>query len=332
MMLPLIPHMGVDFWTHGPIELLFFNSASSAFAFLAASIKKEKESIFLLPAYTCPSVCDTLDSVAAEYDFVDIDDMLGFDADDLADRVAFYADRNAILLPTSLFGAPIFDYKAKYPHLTVIEDRAQSLLDPKSNADYQFTSFGKGKMISGFGGGALFGADMGMREKYMSLSGEGGFVSSYLATLAQELLLPLVWPLLKNSRLNDDSMEEHSARVMEVKKMSTQKQAWLTNTLSAVDMSLRKSVANKYIKELNPRLLYGLLQDTPYLRFPIKKIVDFDGVSRLVGYRATYKKAVEKRGKELDGARKLAFESSFLPSHHGVNEAYMQKIIERVNQ
>ena len=152
-MVPLYPYSGLNFWSYIDSELIFLDSARSA---LLMIVKQYKNAIFLIPSYTCPTVIFALDQENVKYNFVDVDDTLDFNINDLNTVIKTYKNHQIILIPTSLFGIKIRDYKKLYPQYIIIEDRAQTIIDSKSMADFQIVSFGKGKMVSGFSGGAIY--------------------------------------------------------------------------------------------------------------------------------------------------------------------------------
>jgi dTDP-4-amino-4,6-dideoxygalactose transaminase len=122
-------------------------------------LQQRASRVFVVPAYTCFSVPQSIEQAGGTCVYVDVDKTLDFDLSDLAEQLKPVDPCDVVLLATSLFGAPIRDYKHMLPSAVVIEDRSQSVYDPGLRSDYQILSFGPGKLLSLGGGGAVVGRD-----------------------------------------------------------------------------------------------------------------------------------------------------------------------------
>ncbi len=286
--------------------------------------------IFLLPAFTCPTMIDTLEAERAEYNFIDIDDSLLFEKEDLQEIIHRYGEENCALVATSLFGTELPNYKVMFPNAVIIEDRAQSLIEESSKANFQFTSFGKGKLVSGFGGGALKTEDKYLISEYHRLSVRNGFLSSYAMVLLNHIILKHFWFLVEILRLNRKG--KHRSEKRGISRIADLKIRWILNSIRTLDTAHRRSITDYYLQNIRRKYLFDLKQNRPYLRMPVKKVIDIKGmgISRMEGYRYAYQNAVRKRGKELMGCRRLAFESSFLPTHDLVTLEHAKRITDAI--
>lgn len=323
---PVYPNVGYNFLSRKKVDFFFIDSARSAIYLLG---KKFNDHLFILPAYTCPTVWKALEQANASFEFVDIDGSLDFSHEDLAGCLAKHSHKKIILMPTSLFGVSIPDYKSIGPNCLVAEDRAQGLFDPNSSADFQIMSFGKGKMISGFGGGGFYDRNGLLSDELKDLPEKGNFIQSYVLSIAQKLI-SRTWFLIENSALDPEKNTKVVWGNVVPARLGTAKSRWICNTMDKLDVSKRIKLVNFYLKNLRRDVLFDLQPDIPYLRLPIKKRISYAGVSQMRDYHETYSRAVEVRGRELPGARRLV-EASFLPTHDLVSMEYARKVVDIVN-
>lgn len=330
---PLRPHFSLDFWTLNSSSLFFLNSGRAAFRVIVRYLKSRKNIVFLLPAFTCPSMIEALEAEKADYNFADIDNSLLFEEEDLQKIIHKYSEENCAIVATSLFGTKLPNYKGLFPNAIIIEDRAQSQIEEGSDADYQFTSFGKGKLVSGFGGGAIKTQEQGLIFKYNKFSIRNGFLLSYIMTVLQDIVLKYFWFIIEILPLDLEKTERYQPKNREIFKLSGLKVRWIINSLKTLNTAHRRKISDYYFYNINKEYLFDIGKNTPYLRMPVKKVIEIKGmgISKMKDYRYTYQKAIQKRGIELPGSKRLAFESSFLPTHDLVTLEQAKKIIDAVN-
>jgi len=326
-LIPLYPHVKFNFWSEINTKYTFLNSARSALYLIA---KKYNNHFFLIPAYTCPTVLHALKQAGVEYNFIDIDNNLDFDIKDLSYMLEKYNNKDIVLVPTSLFGFKTRDYKKKYPDIIVVEDRAQGFIDSKSSADFQITSFGKGKMISGFGGGAIYDINSILTKKLQELGQSNEFYKSFLFAFLQKII-SRVWFLLEGTRYDPEQSKKLDIDVIKPYRLSKLKRVWILNTLKNSNFSHRTKISNYYLQNIDKKYLFEQKKGIPYLRLPIKKDIKYSGLSKMVDFHETFIEALEKRGKELVGARQV-LNSTCLPAHDLVTLEYAKKIVEIINE
>lgn len=325
-MVPLYPHSSFNFWTRQNSSLLFLDSARSALYLIA---KKFKDHLFLIPSYTCPSVFSTLSQAGVDYSFVDINSSLDFDSADLDYMMQENSDRSIALVSTSLMGARIRDYKKLLNDIIIVEDRAQGLYDPTSMADFQMMSFGKGKMISGFGGGALIDRNGILRDDIAKLQIKKDFTRSYMMSIAQKII-SRIWFLIEGGKFDPEMVERQEVNNIVPMQINKTKQNWILKGMNSCDLAKRASISNYYADHINRKYLFDIKKDVSCLRFPIKKSISYSGVSKMRDYHETYHLACQKRGQEMKGARMLV-DGCFLPSHDLVSMEYAKRVVEVVN-
>lgn len=314
-------------------EILFFNSARSGLFLIVDTLKEMyEELIFLIPTYNCYSIVATLESAKVEYDFVDIDESLDFDLSDLNERLDVYSNKKIILIATSLFGIKLREYKSLYSDLIVIEDLAQSTFDNNSKADFSFVSFGKGKIISSWSGGGVITNNQLFREKYNKLNIESQFLKPYILSNIQKIISKYFWFFIENSSLNPEKSTHIEVMDDEILKLSKNKIYWILNSLNELNLTHRREISNYYLNNISKKYLFDLKLDTPYLRMPIKKVINQSGISFLKDYEFTYKKAIEKRKNSFKIPEVLLYESSFLPTHNLIDLKYAKKLVELINE
>lgn len=316
----------------------FFNYGRSALSFLASFLLKRGNYFFIIPAYTCPTVIKSIAAHTHNYTFIDIEENLGFREDDLNEVISTIPSHYKVaLLATSLFGVSIRNYKKIYPDFTIIEDRAQTTIDLDSEADYQILSFGKGKLISAWSGGAVVTTDTTIKAAYDALPTEHDFLKSFTNAWLQVIVSRFFWPLINKTPVNPEKTKHHVLKTPPIKKMSLRKKRWLTNSMKAFDSLRRVEIATYYENNINGAFRYALEGKIPLLRYPIKSehinnnLYNLCGISRMIGYRTTCEQAQAKRSKTLEGSAALAYHSIFLPMHALANNAYIEKVVKIVN-
>ncbi len=333
-MTPLYPYFSQNFLKtqEVPTNFYFLNSGRSSLELIVQDIKNSYEHlIFLIPAYTCTSVVFALISQEVEFDFVDLDESLDFNLDDLDGMVEKYKEKNIVLIPTSLYGCDIRNYKDVYQDLTIIEDRAQGRIDYESKADYQFVSFGKGKLVSAWNGGAVYTKKKSFQKLYNVQKTAHGFLYSYLMANIQKCITKYFYLIIEKSPLNPESEDEPVYKENYIYKPSKTKIKWILNSLESLDLQKRSQNTKSYRERVAKNLQFETGGEN-MLRFPVKKRVKYSGVSYMSDYKFTYETALKKRDKEMDVPRLLAYNCTFLPTHDLVSEKYVSSVIELINE
>lgn len=339
---PLFPFVQWDFSSANELltdrRFYFFNYSRSALSFLVSHLLSRDNYFFIIPAYTCPTVIKSIAAHTSNYSFVDIMENLDFCENDLNEVIPTIPTHFKIaLLATSLFGVSIRDYKKIYPDFTIIEDRAQATVDFTSSADYQLLSFGKGKLISVWNGGAVVTGDESIRRAYAALQTEHDFIKSLISTWLQVMVSRYFWSAIDKTSINPEKKSRFALNVTPASKMSDIKIKWVTNSIKAFDSSRQVTIATHYEKNLKETVRYDLGDKTPLLRYPLKKdminrnVSNLCGISRMKGYRTTWEQAQAKRCRRLSGSEALACHSVFLPLHDLVSSAYIEKIVKIIN-
>lgn len=320
---PLIPHVRYGRRPHES-DWLFFGAARQALKFLASALlQRDPSMLFVLPAYTCDSVVQALDEAGAEMAFVDIDSSLDFDLAALHQTLELASGRPLALMPTPLFGAPVRPYKSLFPQCTVIEDRAQTLPDPDSQADYQLLSFGPGKQISGMGGGALIGGHS-LRSDHLALEQEGALVRHLGMSLAGDLLLGPAWSVLGQKAAQRHSAQGFDKQLQQIepRSISEARAQWIAHSLASWDPSGRVRIADDYHACIPPSLRFDIPPGRPYLRYPVRAAIEAPGVSSGDMYERVVHRAEETLKRPLPGARALV-RASLLPTHSKVTPSHI---------
>lgn len=334
VMTPIYPYSSYGFLKHykTPINLYFLNSGRSSLELIIQDLQQKYDSLtFLIPAYICMSVVFALTSQEAEFDFVDLDETLNFDVRDLNVLNEKYQDRQVVLISTALFGCTVRNYKKSHPSTIIIEDRAQGLISVDSEADYQFTSFGKGKLVSAWNGGAVYTREESFKELYEKQQIAHGFLYSYVMANAQKFITKYLYFLIEKTPLNPEQDAEPVFKENYIYKLSPTKINWILHSLKTQDLSQRFDNSKVYLKKIDENSLFNL-QGEFFLRLPVKKKIDFSGASFIYDYRYTYEMAKKKRGKEFKVPRMLAHECSFLPTHDLIDATYIDKVVKAVNE
>jgi len=332
-LVPLYPHSGYKFSFKKDSKLLFLDSGRSALLLAVNILKNSNEKlVFLLPAYTCYSVIDVMEQASVAYDFVDIDDSLQFDSNDLAQMINRFSDSMVVLLPTALFGIRLKNYKKLYPYVKIIEDLSHSFIQYKyPESDFAFTSYGRGKMISAWSGGALASLSHEANEYYLRLATSHDFFCSFLLVLIQKVVSRYFWALIENTRFDPERNSLHHSEKIVMKRLGLIKSAWIKASLVSFNYVAHKEVVKKYQSSIHKEYQFNLGELMPYIRVPIKKKIYMSGVSHIDTYAQTYKLASKKRDTTLSGAKLLVEGVSFLPTHNLVRKEYIREIIKNVN-
>lgn len=310
-----------------PDQTLFFGSGRQAMKFLVQALLKRFENLlFVLPAYTCETVVQAIGEAGGALTYVDVGLDLDMDMQDLERVVSAHPGRRLALVPTSLFGAPIRNFKAAFPDALVIEDRCQSRTDPTSTADYQLASFGPGKLVSGMGGGALVGDVAWLAQAFAALDSQCATAGAMSASWVMEhVVLRHGWRWFR-SRLDGDSVQtpsEVSSQSIEPRALCEKRSLWITHSLQKADLARRVELAQTYAAEIRPALQFDVPPDAPYLRYPVNAAIKMPGVSSGRMYELTWRLAERSRGAELPGAARLV-RCSMLPTHALVTKVHVR--------
>lgn len=301
-------------------NFFYFRQARESLYFLLELIPAD---VVLIPSYTCPSVLNVLKKLYIDYDFIDLDWNLDLNLKDLNNMIDKYQNKKIALLATSLFNAPVRNYKRLYPNLVIIEDLSQSLPKYRQNSDFAIYSFGKGKLISTYGGGILEGCLE--RRVYDALPSEKSFVSDYISAILQKHLLKYGWRFL--SYFYHHRQQYHFEQKIEPTKICNKKKNWITNSILNYNSKYRRKISNIYLEAIPKDLLFDLTSGRDYMRMPVKKRIDSREVSYMQNYKIVYEEALKKRGKKLEVAECLVNDCSFLPIHELVKEKDIQRFI-----
>lgn len=320
---PLIPHVR---YGSRPTEpgWLFFGAARQGMKFLAQHLlRQHPDLLFVIPAYTCDSVVQALDEADAEMVFVDVAADLDMDQEALSDRIARSSGRKVALVPTPLFGAPVRPYKRLFPDCIVIEDRAQTLPDPASEADFQILSFGPGKQVSGMGGGALLGGEA-LRAGHAALPRECAAIRHVALSVVGHLLLGPAWTLLgqKVTQRHSANAIDQESRTIDVHALCDDRARWITHSLQTWDGSGRTRIADAYHRSVPELLRFDTPPGRPYLRYPVRTSLAGPGISSGRMYEKVVHRAEASSRRTFPGARAV-MNASFLPTHQRVTPQHI---------
>ncbi len=325
MIAPIYAYSSLDFFSKIDKNYLYFQSARASLTFLLNSLRIE---MILIPSYTCPTVLEAIKSSDADYDFIDLDENLDFEQNDLEYMLDTHKSKKIAILPTSLYNAPIKDYKTLYPDIIVIEDLSQSLPLYKQNSDFAIYSFGKSKLISCNGGGVLEGfSDI---KTYEKLPSKCGFLKDYTISFITQMLLKYGWRYLYKY-YESSKTDSYTFHKIEPKKICDIKKRWICSLLKKIDTTHRVEVSNRYLKYIEKDRLFKIPNDRAYLRMPVKKRVNSKEVSFMEPYALVYQEATKKRAKKLEIAETLSKECSFLPTHDLVKLKDIERFIKMSN-
>lgn len=328
---PLIPHVRYGSRPSAP-GWLFFGAARQGMKFLAQHLLRQHPSLLcIVPAYTCDSVVQALDEAGADMVFVDIAPDLDLDLQALNGWIERSAGRKIALVATPLFGAPVRAYKRLFPDCIVIEDRAQTLPDSDSQADFQLLSFGPGKQVSGMGGGALLGGEV-LRTGHAALEQERGAVRQVALSLAGSLLLGPAWSLVgqKVTQRHSANAIDQESRSIEIRALCENRARWITHSLQTWDGTGRARIADAYHRSIPQALRFDVPAGRPYLRYPVRASLEGPGISSGRMYEKVVQRAEESSRRQFPGARAV-MEASFLPTHHRVTVEHMAWYADRLS-
>ena len=323
MIPPLYPFTIYNFFGKYSENFFYFRHARESLYFLLEIIPVD---IVLIPSYTCPSVLNVLKNLHIDYDFIDLDWDLDFKLEDLDKMIDKYKDKKIALLATSLFNAPIRDYKRSYPDLIIIEDLAQSSPKYKQGSDFAIYSFGKGKLISTHGGGILEGC---LETKiYNALPLKNSFAVDYISAIMQKYLLKYGWRFFSN--FYHHRQQYHFEQKIEPAKICDRKKKWIANSIWDYNSRYRRKISDMYLELLSKEILFDLIPGRDYMRMPVKKRINSKEVSYMQSYKVVYEEAFKKRGKKLEVAECLVNDCSFLPIHELVKEKDIQRLVQLI--
>jgi len=321
---PLLPQVVMGLARSTPDHVAFFGQARQGLFVLVQHLLHERDTrVFVVPAYTCPTVPQAVEQAGGRCVFVDVDDALDFDWADLTEQVATVDPADVVLLATSLFGAPVRDYKQLMPAAVVVEDRSQSVYERNSQADYQILSFGPGKLLSLGGGGALVGRHLNFKLDQWPTQSAWRLPLMITRTFVQDqvfkhrwtyrLVAPLLPHLLKNSGHND---------AIRPVRMHPWQARWAWFAMRRVKLDQRTQLGLQWKALLPKEMQFGVAEPTPWLRLPIKLSPAPSGLMLGTMYQDTVEKAQKDRQCVLQGAQKLVG-GAFLPVHETVAMEWM---------
>lgn len=325
---PLYPEVSYGFGGPLPSHVMFFGSGRQALKFLALRLLETDASLlFVLPAFTCETVIQAISEAGGEITFVDVADDLDWDLEDWQRVQDAHPDRRFVLVPTSLFGAPLRDYKTLFPQAWVVEDRCQATEDTASRADFQILSFGRGKLVSAMGGGALLGDVSAFAAAHAALPLHCRPFTAMLASLVMEqLVLRRGWRWLH--RWMDKGADAPqpsglSTQVIRVKALCIRHAQWIFHSIQHAKLASRVRWADRYAREIPAVHRFAISSGLPYLRYPVKGRHRLPGASSGEMYRLTWRMAEENRGRAMPGAARLV-QCTMLPTHALVTTDHAQ--------
>lgn len=323
---PLYPTVHYGFSPDLPEHALFLGSGREAMAFLARQLLREqRDSVFVLPAYTCETVTAAVEGEGGRVVFVDVDvdERLDLHLADLEEVLHQHRDARPVLVPTSLFGAPVRDYKRLYPQAVVVEDLCQAVWPAAPlRADYAFLSFGMGKLVSGMGGGALLGAGVERwREAHQALPPLDAWVSAMGGSVVlRQLVLRWAWRWFQ-ARLDAAETAAVPPTAIAPRRLSDRRARWVNHSRQQAQWAERIALADHYARSIPERARFDLPTGLPYLRYPVRQSMGLPGCSSGRMYEQTWRRAEMQRGKALPGAQALV-ECGLLPTHARVTAAH----------
>jgi len=344
-----------------------FNSGRSAFMAILESLEvKDKE--ILLQAFTCNAAVNPILKAKAKPVFVDIDDSLNMDPEDLKKKIT---SGSRIVIVQHTFGYPAQINEilniVKESNLILIEDGAHSL-GAKIEGKYcgtfgkaSFFSFGRDKVISSIYGGIAITNDLEVAEKLKQIQAKLQFPSYFW--IFQQLIHPILMSLfilpayslnsflgrivlggiLRFSILSKSVYkEEKLGKIPNVfpRKFPNGLAILALNQFGKLERynSHREKIAKLYQKAFN----MPENKNAIFMRFPILIKTDTDIVLKKARKRKMYlddgwRKSVivpldtDKRGYYFGGcpqAEKTAWSVLNLPTHINISENSAQEIIK----
>ena len=315
MIPPMYPSTTFNFLGNYDQNYLYFCKEEEALYFLIDFLYAD---VFLVSSCISKNLLKAIKLKGVEYNFIDLDENLDFNLKDLENMLEIYEGKKIALIPSSLFNAPIRDYKRLYSFLTVIEDLTQSLPKYRQNSDYAIYSFDKYKLISTGKGAVLDGCID--KKYYNSLPLDNSFLKDYITTFSYRYFM----------KYTRDVYKKQNITKIEPKRVDDSRKRWISNNIYNYNCKHRRKVSDIYLDLLPTNLMFDLPKDRDYLRLPIKKRVDSYSFSYMNEQEYVYKEAVEKRGINFKVAESLIKECSFLPTHELVSYKDAKKIVDLV--
>jgi len=320
-------------------NLYFFNFGRTAFKFLANYLNEKfnKKIVFLIPAYTCPSILISLEELKINLDFVDLDNNLDFKLDDLNNNIAKYSEYKVAIVATSLFGIRCRDYKKLYPNHIVIEDKSQSNYSDYINSDFQIYSFGKGKFISSWNGGALRCKEFNpeIEKAYSITEVKDDFLYSYFLSILQLIFSKYFYFFIRLLRFENLILKQpiNNYKTPHIFRISDRKIYWILNSIKKFKMnsSIRRN-SIYYDENIKKELKFNISFDCQLLRYPVKCRTDRTLIFNNIDYWTTYNSAVKKRSLDFDVPFMLLTECTFLPTHELVKPMTIKSLTRIINE
>ena len=345
-------------------EVLLLDSGTSALTLALKATATDAKRPVAIPAFACYDIATAVDGAGVPFVFYDIDPAtLGPDLESLRAALVAGADRIVVV---HLYGIPVdldavAGLAAKFG-ATLIEDAAQGVGGSWRGTPLGFSgslgvfSFGRGKGVTGGGGGALVGNDASGREvvrsRRTSIAGTATPLRDVVATVVQWALarralywIPASLPFLRlgetryRSAAAIDGMSAYAASVLR----------------KTVTPALEESIARRRnAKRIDGRVRSGRPVgpdasapcEAAYLRLPLLREAEHDGkVSqgmRRVGVMPGYPSALPDlpgfggrqiaTGSDPQGARVLAKRLVTLPVHGKLSERDIDTIVDWTNR
>lgn len=330
---PLLPEVVWGWSKTLPDHVAYFGQARQGLYTLVKHLLQQRASrVFVVPAYTCFSVPQAIEQAGGTCVYVDVDKTLDFDLSDLAEQLKPVDPCDVVLLATSLFGAPVRDYKHMLPSAVVIEDRSQSVYDPGRRSDFQILSFGPGKLLSLGGGGAVVGRDpLKWNMDHWPYQSAWRVPLLCLRTLIQDqvfrhrvsyrLLSPLLSRLLEHSGHHSDPIQPVLMHPWQAR--------WAWYAMQHVRLNKRIEVGQAWMSALSGHLSLGWQEGIPWLRLPVQITTPIEGMMSGAMYKETVDRAQTVRQRVLSGSQRLV-NCSFLPVHGEVNPEWIGVTAKRL--
>ena len=341
-------------------EVLLLDSGTSALTLALQATATDANRPVAIPAFACYDIATAVDGAGVPFVFYDIDpSTLGPDLESLRAALVAGADRIVVV---HLYGIPVdLDAVGRLAAefgATLIEDAAQGVGGSWRGTPLGFSgslgvfSFGRGKGVTGGGGGALVGNDAGGRElvriRRTSIAVSATRLRNVIATVVQWALarralywIPASLPFLGlgetryTSAAAIDGMSAFAASVLR----------------KTVTPALEESIARRRnAKRLNGRVRSGRPVgpdasapcEPGYLRLPWLRQAEHGGKAsramRHVGVMPGYPSALPDlpgfggreiaTGSDIEGARVLATRLVTLPVHGKLSERDIDAIVD----
>ena len=345
-------------------EVLLLDSGTSALTLALKATSAEANRPVAIPAFGCYDIATAVDGAEVPFVFYDIDpSTLGPDLESLRSALEAGADRVVVV---HLYGVPVdLDSVSRLAAefgATLIEDAAQGTGGSWRGTPLGFSgalgvlSFGRGKGITGGGGGALVGNDARGRELVRNHRDAGMMASTpvrdVIATVVQSVFarrslfwIPASLPILGLG-------ETRYRGAMPIRGMSVFATCVLRHT--ATPALVESFFRRRNAKRMSPRVLGGRLlgldsspSTTPaLLRLPMLRYTEHggsaSGVMKRVGAMPGYPRALPDlpgfggrqtaTKSEFGGARALAARLVTLPVHGELTDRDIDAIVDWTDQ